>query len=180
VRDDSAFLKQLDDDPEDLATLLVYADWLEDNGSVDRAEFLRLQQHLLQLRHRQKGFLPFSRRLLASGTKLDAAWLTVVSRPRLVGTCWSGDETIGDSTTWRFLAGGTLNYTCRSGTHQNATWVQVGTHVTMETNQHYADYEGFIGGDWMRGTAKNVQAKAWRWSARRTTDPELCDPRHLT
>ena len=46
--DDSAFLKQLSEQPDDLATLLVYADWLDDNGAADRAEFLRVQQRVQQ------------------------------------------------------------------------------------------------------------------------------------
>jgi uncharacterized protein (TIGR02996 family) len=176
VLDEAAFLKQVGDDPQDLATLLVYADWLEDHGAPDRAEFLRLQHQVLQIRHRQKGFVATSRRLLRLGRKLEPAWLAVVSRPRLAGTCWSGTDSDGDHDVWRYLPGGVLNYTSPSGTYQNGTWVQIGNHVAMEMNRHYADYEGFIGGDWIRGTARNVNERRWRWKARRTTDPEECDP----
>jgi hypothetical protein len=76
---------------------------------------------------------------------------------------------------WRYLPNGVLNYTSPSGTWQNATWTQVGNHVAMETNRHYADYEGFIGGGEIRGRSHNVTGLKWRWHVHRTTDPEECD-----
>jgi uncharacterized protein (TIGR02996 family) len=175
VRDESAFLRQLTDRPDDLDTLLVYADWLDDQGDSARAEFLRLQQQLLPMRLRQKGFTALSRRLLTLGKQLKPAWLAVVSRPRLVGTCWRTEEPDGRSV-FRFLPDGELNYTESDGdTYQNATWVQVGNHVAIEFNRHYADYEGFIAGDRMSGKAKNITGNSWNWRASITTDPELCD-----
>src|SRR5262245_42157480 len=38
-----AFLEAILDDPDDLGHRLVYADWLDDQGDADRAEFIRLQ-----------------------------------------------------------------------------------------------------------------------------------------
>lgn len=176
MADDSTFLKQLSEQPDDRATLLVYADWLDDHGAADRAEFLRLQQRALSLRHRQKGFSETSRLLLRLGKKLERDWLAVVSRPRLAGTCWKGTSTLESSYVWRFLPGGVLNYTTPSGTFQNGTWLQIGNWVSMETNRHYADYEGFVGGDRINGKAKNVSGQDWRWTVWLTTDPEECDP----
>jgi len=176
VRDDSAFLKQLSDEPEDLETLLVYADWLDDNGQSERAEFLRLQQQLLPMRYRQKGFCELSRRLLKLGKRFDAAWLGVVSRPRLTGTCWSGPSTLETHYVWRFLPKGVLNYTSPTGTFQNGTWQQIGTVVQMEVNRHYTDHEGFVVGDWIHGRSKNVVGQHWRWKTKRTTNPTECDP----
>jgi len=173
---EAAFLKQLSKQPEDVATVLVYADWLEDHGAADRAEFLRLQQQVLQMRHRQKGFSETSRRLLRLGRKLAPDWLAVVSRPRLSGTCWSGVDSDDGRGVWRYLPDGVLNYTYNGDVYQNGTWRQVGTCVLMEMNRHYADYEGFVGGDWLRGTARNVDEHRWRWKAQLTTDPALCDP----
>jgi hypothetical protein len=46
----------------------------------------------------------------------------------------------------------------------------------METNRHFADYDGFVGGDQIRGKARNVAELKWRWQVRRTTDEEECDP----
>ena len=39
-------LQAILDEPEDDAPRLIYADWLEDNGEADRAEFIRLQIEL--------------------------------------------------------------------------------------------------------------------------------------
>jgi len=173
---EAAFLQQLSDDADDLTTLLIYADWLEDNGASGRAEFLRLQDQLLRLCQRQKGFSASSRQLRALGQTLDRDWLAVVSRPRLTGTCWSGPEDDGAHLIWRFLPGGVLNYTEDGDDYQNGTWVQVGPFMAMEMNRHFADYEGFVKGEWIRGTARNVRGRDWRWKAKRTTDPEECDP----
>jgi uncharacterized protein (TIGR02996 family) len=45
----SAFLRAILDDPEDDAPRLVFADWLEEHGDSDRAEFIRTQVTLAQL-----------------------------------------------------------------------------------------------------------------------------------
>jgi uncharacterized protein (TIGR02996 family) len=37
-----AFLRAMIEDPEDDATRLVYADWLDEHGEPERAEFIRL------------------------------------------------------------------------------------------------------------------------------------------
>jgi uncharacterized protein (TIGR02996 family) len=173
MHDDVAFLLQLDQDADDATTLLVYADWLDEQGDDGRAAFLRLQQRVLTLRHRQTGFSDLSKQLSRLGRALDPAWLAVVSRPRLAGTCWVGDSNVG-LYIWRYLPGGVLNYTSPSGTFQNGTWSQVGNRVAMETNRHYADYTGFVGGHEVRGTASNVAGLKWRLRLRRTTDPKHC------
>src|SRR3954454_5193706 len=64
VEEEAAFLLQLDSQPDDLDTPLVYADWLDDRGDAGRAEFLRLNRTLLGMRFRQKGFSEASKRLL--------------------------------------------------------------------------------------------------------------------
>ena len=38
-----AFLKALKKNEDDVTTRLVYADWLDEHGDADRAEFIRLQ-----------------------------------------------------------------------------------------------------------------------------------------
>ena len=43
---DTAFLRTILASPEDDAPRLVYADWLDENGDPDRAEFIRLQIRL--------------------------------------------------------------------------------------------------------------------------------------
>ena len=43
---DTAFLRTILADPDDDAPRLIYADWLDENGDSDRAEFIRLQVRL--------------------------------------------------------------------------------------------------------------------------------------
>jgi uncharacterized protein (TIGR02996 family) len=46
---DDGFLQDILEHPDDDAPRLVYADWLEDHGDTDRAEFIRLQCELARL-----------------------------------------------------------------------------------------------------------------------------------
>src|SRR5262245_39367867 len=43
VTEHRAFLESILETPEDDVPRLIYADWLEDHGDHDRAEFIRLQ-----------------------------------------------------------------------------------------------------------------------------------------
>jgi uncharacterized protein (TIGR02996 family) len=46
---ETAFLRTILADPDDDAPRLVYADWLDENGDADRAEFIRLQVRLARM-----------------------------------------------------------------------------------------------------------------------------------
>src|SRR5947209_2576136 len=46
---DDAFLRPIIENPEDDAPRLVYADWLEECGRAERAEFIRVQCRLARL-----------------------------------------------------------------------------------------------------------------------------------
>jgi uncharacterized protein (TIGR02996 family) len=175
MRHEEAFLKRIKSRPGDLDTLRVYADWLDDHGDDARAGFLRLQHELLAMRPMQRGLVGKSRALAKLGEVLPEVWLAAVSRPRLVGTCWAGHDSDGAFYVFRFRPRGRLNYTSPTGTFENGTWRQVGNVVRMEMNRHYADYEGVIAGDRIRGGARNIERRRWRWDVTRTTDPELCD-----
>lgn len=176
MTDEAAFLRLAAAAPADREALLVYADWLEEHGLADRSTFLRLQHSLAALSHGQRGLITRSRRLLRLGRRLPADWLAAVSRPALAGTAWAGRDSHREEHVFRFLPGGVLNYTSPTGTFQNGTWRQIGNHVVMETNRHYADYAGTIAADRIVGTARNVGGLRWTWDVRRTTDPGLCDP----
>src|SRR5581483_842000 len=43
MRDDEAFLRAIIDNPDDDLPRLVYADYLDEHGDPERAEFIRLQ-----------------------------------------------------------------------------------------------------------------------------------------
>lgn len=45
---DEAFILAIRESPDDDAPRLIYADWLEENGQADRAEFIRVQCRLAQ------------------------------------------------------------------------------------------------------------------------------------
>jgi uncharacterized protein (TIGR02996 family) len=49
MTDGEALLKAIIDEPEDDTPRLVYADWLDENGDPDRAEFIRVQVALARL-----------------------------------------------------------------------------------------------------------------------------------
>src|SRR5262245_37652684 len=172
---EAAFLASMASAPDDAATPLVYADWLDEQGDAARAGFLRLQDQTNRMAKRNSTFRSRCRRLQAMGEKLDRQWLTIVSRPRLIGTCWATTSRGRDAEhyVFRYLAGGELNYTSPSGTFQNGTWWQAGPVVLMETNCHYADYVGLVLGDRILGSASNIAGAKWRWDVTRTTDPRL-------
>ena len=81
--DEGAFLEALAEDPDDDATRLVYADWLEEHGAADRALYLRTECELAALpgegerrTSRQCGQALLLRFRLAQLRKgLDPAWL---------------------------------------------------------------------------------------------------------
>ncbi len=65
--------------PEDDATRLIYADWLEENGNPERAEFIRIQCEIRRIRQESEGQDYFERpeysRLLVREEKLlQANW----------------------------------------------------------------------------------------------------------
>src|SRR4051794_8966487 len=49
MRQPDPLLRAVLDDPDDDAPRLVYADWLDDHGAHDRAEFIRVQIELARL-----------------------------------------------------------------------------------------------------------------------------------
>ena len=174
MNEEQVFLSILQKQPDDLVTMRVYADWLDDNELPDRAEFLRVQLEVLEMEQGQRGLLTRSRRLLALGRDFPRAWLVVVNRPRLDRTAWAGDSSIEGFCIYRYRPRGVLNYTTGGGTYQNGTWWQIGNTVFMETNAHYADYQGTIAGGRIRGKASNIIGSDWTWDVSLTTDRKQC------
>jgi uncharacterized protein (TIGR02996 family) len=43
MADHAGFLEAIGDEPDDDTPRLIYADWLEEHGEPERAEFIRLQ-----------------------------------------------------------------------------------------------------------------------------------------
>jgi uncharacterized protein (TIGR02996 family) len=55
---DTAFLRTILADPDDDAPRLIYADWLDEQGDADRAEFIRLQVQLSRMLPGEPGWGP--------------------------------------------------------------------------------------------------------------------------
>jgi uncharacterized protein (TIGR02996 family) len=72
MSEEAAFLKAIEANPKDMATRLVYADWLEERGD-SRGEFLRLEAEAQRIESR----------LQALRQRLDPHWLKVVSLHQL-------------------------------------------------------------------------------------------------
>jgi uncharacterized protein (TIGR02996 family) len=81
---DEAFLRDIVESPEDDAPRLIYADWLEDNGQPERAEFIRVQLALAgmpaddpsrdELRATERGLLEHHAHQWAGPPKELAGW----------------------------------------------------------------------------------------------------------
>src|SRR5438552_3731260 len=68
MTDDPGLLRAILDDPDDDGLRLVYADWLEEHGEPERAEFIRVQLELEP--HRFAIDRPRVRQLLAREAEL--------------------------------------------------------------------------------------------------------------
>src|SRR5262245_7115136 len=80
MESDQGFLLAILADPEDDAPRLIHADWLDDNGDPERAEFIRAQVELARLKEDDPRWGPLKRRereLLARHAK---AWTAGLSR----------------------------------------------------------------------------------------------------
>lgn len=84
----------------------------------------------------------------------------------VLGTTWVGTGVRGEPLTVTFLPGGVLRYTTLSGTWENGRWEQHNERILIDTNNHYADYEGTLSGDTIKGTAHNVTGLKWTWEVK--------------
>jgi hypothetical protein len=111
----------------------------------------------------------------------DAKWAAVSHAPAsstqafasLAGTTWEGwvgarDESGRQNTTLEFLAENRLAYQDRAGArHTDGLWRQNGPAVIIEVNDCYAEYEGRIDGDEIKGQFSNEVGMRASWTARR-------------
>src|SRR5262245_17379608 len=70
---DAAFVKAILANPDDEATRLVYADWLDDRGDL-RGEYRRLDAGLMKLAPMTKEYRAQRDRLLALRATIDSKW----------------------------------------------------------------------------------------------------------
>jgi uncharacterized protein (TIGR02996 family) len=72
---DQAFLDAIREQPDDDAPRLVYADWLEEHGQPQRAEFIRVQCERARLPEGSSRAYDLERREAALWAAHAAAWL---------------------------------------------------------------------------------------------------------
>jgi uncharacterized protein (TIGR02996 family) len=65
----------------DEASRVVYADWLEDRGELERAEFLRIQQEIVVSSPDEPRVEALTSRLRELAASIDVPWRTRVARP---------------------------------------------------------------------------------------------------
>jgi uncharacterized protein (TIGR02996 family) len=80
------FLRAICADPEDDTARLVYADWLEENGQPERAEFIRVQVERARLRAAGADTEALERRLRELRHAHEYEWRCEL--PRLSGVSW--------------------------------------------------------------------------------------------
>jgi uncharacterized protein (TIGR02996 family) len=78
--DERPFLRQIIADPHDLNPRLVYADWLEERGECEQAEFLRLECDLIRLPPTEPHYLQLNDRYHQLHAGLDPKWLALLDR----------------------------------------------------------------------------------------------------
>jgi uncharacterized protein (TIGR02996 family) len=76
-----AFLRKILEDPADDGPRLVYADWLEDHGEIDRADFIRTECKLAALPRGDKRRRPLKAHL--ETLDVDEQWVAAVSKASL-------------------------------------------------------------------------------------------------
>jgi uncharacterized protein (TIGR02996 family) len=72
---DEAFLQAIREDPEDDAPRLIYADWLDEHGEAERAEFIRVQCELEHMAPADPRYPDLHVRQLEMLAEYERAWL---------------------------------------------------------------------------------------------------------
>ena len=81
----AAFVSAILDNPADDTVRLVFADWLEEHGEPERAEFIRCQIEAANLPALQRAKSKPHKRAKALLRKYDQAWRTALGLPSAEG-----------------------------------------------------------------------------------------------
>src|SRR6187549_970508 len=73
---DAAFLRSIIDDPDDDAPRLIYADWLDEQGDSERAEFIRLQIRLFRMSANDPDFKSMHERSYELSQPHNVEWVS--------------------------------------------------------------------------------------------------------
>jgi uncharacterized protein (TIGR02996 family) len=80
---EKSFLDAIQSSPRDDDRRLVYGDWLEEQGRVEQAEFVRVQVAVKVLTPEEPRFHELSSRLFALAPEMPRGWRRAVARPAL-------------------------------------------------------------------------------------------------
>jgi uncharacterized protein (TIGR02996 family) len=82
---ESAFLTSILEDPDDDATRLIFADWLEENGQADKSAFVRLEVGMSQLPQHSPRYPEIRDQLLRLDEAIGKGWsLSLIRTGRLL------------------------------------------------------------------------------------------------
>jgi uncharacterized protein (TIGR02996 family) len=79
--EEQAFIAAVRADMADLTPRFVFADWLDENGRVDKAAYLRLQSEQSQLLNRDPRYYELAKAKHAVAEKVGRAWCYQVGDP---------------------------------------------------------------------------------------------------
>lgn len=80
---------------------------------------------------------------------------------KLEGTAWEGTDTLDNVCTFLFLKNGEIEYSMGNSKSRIGSWKLEGNRLMLETNNHYADYEGTAGKTEMKLEARNITGLKW-------------------
>jgi uncharacterized protein (TIGR02996 family) len=86
VSEEEAYLRAILASPEDPSVRLVYADWLEERGESQRAEYLRLGAHLAANPPGDEPARALRRRMVELRARLPPGWLALLGDHRSTGS----------------------------------------------------------------------------------------------
>jgi uncharacterized protein (TIGR02996 family) len=88
MSDNDVLLRAILDDPDDDAPRLVYADWLEEHGEAERAEFIRVQVERAEAPRYAPPRIELRRRRQSLPGRLVSCPVTVPALQALVGSAY--------------------------------------------------------------------------------------------
>jgi uncharacterized protein (TIGR02996 family) len=179
MSDDATFQKLLHEQPDDDASWLVYADWLESTGEPPRATIVRRLRELAGITEHVPR-LACARKVLDAAKGFPREWLAKFpTRIALEGTCWGAHDCDGGVYLVVFAAGGKLLF--MQGDAEDTSdepdaergdgkWMQLGDAMTFSIALHddpkkdFSRQDGVLTGDLLGGIGSNSDGQIWTWS----------------
>jgi uncharacterized protein (TIGR02996 family) len=152
---EEAFLRDIHERPHDDTPRLVYADWLDDNGRPERAEFIRVQCRLAELPTGHPERPALEKRQHALWKKNAKAWRKPLPRPGREGPFYRGFVVPTFSPTVRELTGGAAPPDCAPlwEVHVSDGGVEgldLAAHPLMARAVHLWLWQKLVPAEWLR------------------------------